>query len=263
MTDDLRALQQRFQAYLTGASEAFRQDIISTDSAPAEQRLKAYYDAYRIRLIDCLANDFSGLHKELGDDGFETMVLEYLQHYPSHYPSVRWVGSSMVEFLRHSGQPEAEFFAELAEFEWTQGLCFDAKNAATRFTLDDMAQIAASDWPQLTFRFQPSLRWLDLYWNIPVYWVALDEEADPLPPKQRDDYPTRWLMWRKHLSPHWRSLDVAEAWAIEAAANGANFATLCEGLLEWIGEDAVAITAAGYLKQWIHDDLMAQVLHAP
>ena len=258
MSDELRRLQQRFQDYLIGKSEDFEQDIVSTDDAKAEHRLGAYYNAYRIRLIDCLKTDFSGLHKELGDEGFETMALEYLKLYPSEHPSVRWVGRHMVEFLQHSGQPEAEFFAELANFEWTQGLCFDAADNPCLFTLEDMAQIDPAAWPGLTFQFSPSLRWLDLVWNAPPYWAALDNEED-LPEKQRSDYPIRWLMWRKDLSPNWRSLDVAEAWAIEAAANGANFAELCEGLLEWVGEEAVAITAAGFLKQWIHDEIIVSI----
>ncbi len=258
MSEHLRQLQQRFQDYLLDQSHDFEQDIISTDDARAEHRLGAYYNAYRIRLIDCLATDFSGLLKELGDEGFEFMALEYLKLYPSEHPSVRWVGKHMVEFLQHSGQPEAEFFAELANFEWSQGLCFDAADADRLFTLQDMAQIDPAAWPTLKFDFHPSMRWLDLNWNVPPYWVALDKDEE-LPPKQRGEYPTRWLMWRKELSPNWRSLDVSEAWAIEAAAQGANFAELCEGLLEWIGEDAVAVTAAGFLKQWIVDELLIEV----
>ena len=55
---ELHALQTRFQDYLTGKSEDFEKDIISTENALAEHRLGAYYNAYRIRLIDCLAVDF-------------------------------------------------------------------------------------------------------------------------------------------------------------------------------------------------------------
>lgn len=258
MNEPLRHLQRRFQSYLLDQSTDFEQDIVSTDEALAGHRLGAYYNAYRIRLIDCLKTDFSGLHKELGDEGFAEMALQYLKLYPSEHPSVRWVGQHMVEFLQHSGQPEAEFFAELAAFEWTQGLCFDAADNEHLFTLQEMAQIDPASWPQLTFQFQPSLRWLDLYWNVAPYWVALDNEQD-LPKKQRGEYPLRWLMWRQNLSPHWRSLDVAEAWAIEAASQGANFAELCEGLLEWIGQDTVALSAAGYLKQWISDGLVSNI----
>lgn len=262
MADDLHALQQRFQDYLIGNSEEFEKDIVSTEDAKAEHRLGAYYNAYRIRLIDCLATDFSVLQKTLGEEAFEYLVLDYLKIYPSQHPSVRWVGRHMVEFLQHSDHEDRAFLQELAQFEWTQGLCFDAADSDNLVTLEDMAQVAPEYWPQITLAFHPSVRWLDLQWNIPPYWVAMDENKPP-PEKQYEDTPTRWLMWRRDTSPNWRSLEVTEAWAIEAAKNRASFAELCEGLLEWLGEDAVAMTAAGFLKQWIHEGLIVQIFTNP
>lgn len=257
--DDLRALQRRFVDYLEGSSEAFEQDIVSTEDALAEHRLAAYYNAYRIRLIDCLATDFPALQKTLGEEAFEYLVLDYLKVYPSRHPSVRWVGQHMVEFLQHSSYEQSEFLSELAAFEWTQGLCFDAAESETLFNLEDMAQLDPALWPTVSLHFHPSIHWLDLNWNAPPYWVSIDNHEDPAQQPQRDEVPTRWLMWRKALKPNWRSLETPEAWAIEAAMNGASFAELCEGLLEWLGADAVAMTAAGYLKQWIHDDMVASI----
>jgi hypothetical protein len=258
MSDDLQALQRRFQDYLNGDSEEFEKDIVSTDGALAEHRLGAYYNAYRIRLIDCLATDFPVLQKTLGDEAYEYLILDYLKLYPSEHPSVRWVGRHMVEFLQNSDLKEKDFLKELAAFEWTQGLCFDSKGSNSIVVLEDMAGIAPESWPQISLSFHPSVRWLDLHWNIPPYWVALD--ADNIPPEKAfQQIPGRWLMWRRDMSPNWRSLEVTEAWAIQAAYNGASFAELCEGLLEWLGEDTVAITAAGYLKQWIHESLITGI----
>jgi len=257
--EQLRALQLRFQDYLEGRSEDFEQDIISTADAKAEHRLAAYYNAYRIRLIDCLATDFPGLQKTLGEEAFEYLILDYLKIHPSEQPSVRWAGQHMVDFLTQSQYENSEFLSELALFEWTQGLCFDAPESEVLFTLDDMAQLDPALWPSVSLSFHPSVRWLDLHWNAAPYWVALDQpDGEPIQP-QYNTLPARWLMWRKKHKPNWRSLEAPEAWAIEAAYNGANFAELCEGLLEWIGEDTVALTAAGYLKQWIHDDLISAV----
>ena len=258
MPDELRALQKRFQDYLIGVSEDFEKDIISTKDALAEHRLGAYYNAYRIRLIDCLATDFAVLQKTVGEEDFEHLVLEYLKLYPSEHPSVRWVGKHMVEFLRHSTYDDRDFLAELAEFEWNQGLCFDAADSDTLFQLDDMAQIPPESWPLIRLTFHPTVTWLDLHWNIPPYWTAADKD-EQVPGRHHEQVPTRWLMWRREMSPNWRSLDVSEAWAVEAAKNDANFAELCAGLLEWLGEDAVAVTAAGFLKQWIHDGLITKV----
>lgn len=258
MPDKLRRLQLRFQDYLTGKSEDFEQDIVSTADALAEHRLGAYYNAYRIRLIESLATDFPALQKTLGEAAFEYLVLDYLKMYPSEHPSVRWAGRHMAEFLQHSNLENRGFLAELANFEWNQGLCFDAPDCDRLCSEQDMAEVPPTSWPVLRFEFHRSIRWLDLHWNIPPIWVARDDDTST-PEPTRESIPTRWLMWRKELSPHWRSLDVGEAWAIQAALNGANFAELCEGLLEWYDADTVAMAAAGYLKQWIHDGLITGI----
>lgn len=256
MTTHLHQLQQRFQDYLVGGAEDIEADIISSANALAEHRLGVYYNAYRIRLIDCLAIDYSALEKMLGREAFENLALEYLQHYPSTHPSVRWFGDKLPTYMRevYAGD-EAEFLCELVDYEWAQTNVFDAANNPSLVRLEDIANIPADAWPELTFAFIPALRWLDLHWNVAAIENALDNDSD-VPAQQRSEYPLRWLLWRNQMKTHWRSLDVHEAWAIEQAGLGANFAAICEGLLEWVDEAQVALVAAGFMKQWVSDRLL-------
>lgn len=251
----LRKLQSKFQDYLIGINEDIEQDIISTDDALAEHRLGAYYNAYRLRLIDVLAIDYPAIEKYLGRETFENLALDYLKIYPSTNPSVRWFGQHLS---KHCAREDHGFLAELASFEWTRGLVFDAEEEQSVFGLEDMAQVSPEDWAALKVQFKPAIQWLDLYWNVCSYSVAIDNDDQP-PEPHRDQIPVRWLLWRKNRNPNWRSLDAHEAWAIEVAHQGANFAELCEGLCEWIPEDQVAITAAGFLKQWINDELVVGI----
>ena len=256
---DLRKLQCRFQNYLVGVSNEIENDIVSTPDALAEHRLGAYFNAYRIRLIDVLAVDYSALQKYLGAEKFEYLVLEYLQAFPSTNPSVRWFGKNLAEYISGDYEhQEKEFLSELARFEWSKGLVFDASDETLLFQLDDMAQVPATAWENIRMSFKPAIKYLDLYWNVCPYYLALDKNEE-LPEKIRNEYPLRWLIWRKNNNPFWRSLEVYEAWAFESAQQGANFAEICEGLLEWISEDQVAITAAGFLKQWISDELVTTI----
>ena len=255
----LQGLQRRFQDYLRGSSDEIEKDIVSSSDALAEHRLGIYFNAYRIRLIDCLAIEYSGLQQHLGQHDFENLALDYLKAHPSTHPSVRWFGKDLAEYLRTtSAHQEREFLSELAGFEWAKGLVFDARDSASLYSFEEMAQVPQQAWPGIQVGFVTAMRWQDCYWNVCPYWAALDQ-GEKLPKVHREDYPRRWLIWRKERDPYWRSLEVHEAWAIEAAQNGANFAELCEGLCEWISEDAVAITAAGLLKQWISDDLVVRI----
>ena len=255
----LQSLQRRFQNYLMGSSEEIEKDIVSSGDALAEHRLGIYFNAFRIRLIDCLATEYSGLQKHLGQQGFENLALDYLKACPPSHPSVRWFGKDLAEHLRTtSHHKEREFLSELVSFEWAKGLVFDEHNTTSLYSIEEMAHVPQQCWPDIRVKFIAAIRWLDLYWNVCPYWVALDQ-GEKLPNIHREDYPVRWLIWRKDRDPYWRSLEVHEAWAIEATANGANFSEICEGLCEWISEEQVAITAAGFLKQWISDDLVERI----
>lgn len=255
----LRDLQRRFQDYLLGNSEDIERDIVSTENALAEHRLGTYYNAYRIRLIDCLAVDYSALEKHLGREAFEDLALDYLAQYPSTQPSVRWFGRHLPEYLRNRYRGgQREFLLELASYEWAQAMVFDAAGSDSLFRLEDMARVPPEEWPQLRFEFKPALRWLDLHWNVPQIKNAFDNGGEP-PGKQRAEHPLRWMLWRKELKTLWRSLEVDEAWAIEQAAEGADFAAICEGLLEWIDAEQVSLRAAGLLKQWVGDQLLVRV----
>jgi hypothetical protein len=257
----LRDLQLRFQDYLIDGSDTIEEDIISTGNALAEHRLGTYYNAYRIRLIDSLAADFSALEQYLGRKSFEDMALDYLRHFPSTQPSVRWFGQHLVDYLEQFyNADDAEFVRELAQYEWVQTTVFDAADSPTMMQLEDMAQIAPEAWPVLTFEFIAALQWIDLHWNVPQIEHALDS-GEPAPDRQRAEFPLRWLLWRRDFKTYWRSLEVHEAWALEQAVNGANFADICEGLLEWIDAEQVALTAAGFLKQWISDQLLVRISH--
>lgn len=255
----LRDLQQRFQAYLTDGTDAIEQDIVSTDEALAEHRLGAYYNAYRIRLIEALAVDYSALEKILGRESFERMALDYLHRYPSNHPSLRWVGRHLAAWLEdHYAGDDREFICEMARYEWAQATVFDAADSPSLVQLDDMAQVPPGDWAGLAFEFKPALRWLDLYWNVPQIESALAND-EPVPGRQREDIPRRWLLWRREYRTNWRSLEVHEAWALEQAASGARFGEICEGLLEWIDAAQVALVAAGFLKQWIGDQMVVRI----
>jgi hypothetical protein len=255
----LRNLQRRFQDYLIDGSNSIEQDIVSSAGALAQHRLATYYNAYRIRLIDALALDYSALAQFLGREAFELMALDYLRQHPSTQPSLRWFGEQLPDWLRRCYQGDnPELIQELAAYEWAQASVFDATDSPALVQLEDMADFAPDSWPGLAFEFQPALKWLDLNWNVPQIEAAVDN-AEELPQPRRSEHPQRWLIWRQQFKIHWRSLEVHEAWALEQACNGANFAAICEGLLEWVDADQIALVAAGFLKQWIGDQLVMRI----
>jgi hypothetical protein len=254
----LQDLQSDFQSFLLHRQENIRTQVVGTDKVSADRRLAIYYDAYRLRLLEALDSNYPVLHGWIGDEEFEKLGLAYLAAHPSTHFSIRYFGHELARFLA-AGETyrDKPFLSEMAQFEWAMTVAFDAPDSALT-QLEDMATIVPEAWPGLRFQMQDSVQRLNLEWNVPVIWKAIDAGQAPEEP-QRSEYPKSWLLWRQDLKTYFRSLSVDEAWALDAAANGGTFAMICEGLCEWIDAQHVAAHAAGLLKQWISDGLIRSI----
>jgi hypothetical protein len=249
----LAALQQAFQDDLLGADTGVLARLRSTSKADAAKLLAVYRDAYILRLIEALTDDCPALLKQLGPDEFAAMTRAYAAAHPSRHSSIRWFGAKLPAFLRET-PPWAErpWLAELAAFERALRDAFDAADAAP-IGLDAMAAVAPDAWPGLRFRFLPSLRRLDLAWSVARTWK---EDAPP----ERLEASVAWAFWRPELVTEYRSLDPDEAWAVDAASGDATFAELCEGLLRWHSPEQAPARAAGLLRAWLDQRMLAAVV---
>jgi hypothetical protein len=278
VSESLRRLQEDFQGYLLTPDARMHPHVHGSAQVSADERLAIYANAYRLRLLEALGTDYPGLHTVLGDDDFDAMGRAYIAAHPSPYFSLRWFGDRMSEFLR-STAPYSQYpvFAEMAAFEWAKSDAFDAADSAVA-NISDMAAIPPDAWPGLRFVPHPSLRRLDLRWNVPTVWKEIDAAqgrasvaggrtpgatAGREPPElDESEYPIAWLVWRQDLLTYFRSLSVDEAWALDTMQRGESFAAICDGLTEWIDAQNVAVHAVGLLKQWLTDGLISEILIA-
>lgn len=255
-------LQKRFQSFLLGTGPRAASEIepltVGTERLPSQRRLAVYADAYRLRLLEVLADDYPGLKGMVGDEGFDVLGRAYIAVCPSSHPSVRWFGRHMPAFLSEaSGYRERPSLAEMAAFEWTQGEVMDAADSPL-LDIQTLAALAPKSWPGMRIGFQSALRRLDLAWNVPAVWKAISGQTDP-PPLEERRPGLPWLLWRRDLEVHWRSLEEDERFALDAACEGSSFGAICEGLLERTGDDETPLRAAGFLKQWLNDGLVARI----
>ena len=254
---ELYRLQKSMMAWLINKdTDAVIPDIVDTgevNKVSVEQRLAVYGNAYGYRLIDALSENYPAVHTLLGDDDFYKMTYAYMDAYPSHHFSLRYFGHKLEEFLKHYAKEEPILY-EMARFEWALRKGFDAEDVET-LDLEALQQIPVEQWAELQFKFHPSVSRLDLEWNTPQLWSAIDEDTEPTPPEKLE-YPYAWLLWRKELLTYYRSLDVDEAWSLDTALKGGNFAELCEGVCEWIDAEHAPTRVAGFLSQWLTDELL-------
>lgn len=256
----LAELQSQFRSFLLGRDRSIEQLTVGTDNLPAGERLAVYGDAYYLRLLEALEEDFPGLKGLVDEREFEALGRAYIDAYPSTNPSVRWFGRHLPRFLRDAdGYRDRPELAEMAAFEWTQGEVMDAADSSA-VDMEEFGSLPGESWPAMRFEFQDALRRLDLEWNVPGVRQAIrEQEGEAPPPLERSEPPVSWLFWRQNLEVHWRSIDDDECYALDAARGDAAFGEICEGLLERTHDNQVPLRAAGYLKRWLTDGLIARI----
>ena len=239
----LASLQRRFQRHVIRPGRAMAAEVLETPRAGAARRLSIYADGYRSRLLEALGNDYPILRALLGPDRFEALMRGFVESRPSRHPNLRWYGGALARTLGRGA------LADLARFEWTIGLAFDAADGPLA-TAGDAAAVAAARWPAMRLEMHPSVHVLELRSNAPAVWQALAAGAPP--PRLARRRPATWLVWRKDLTPHFRRVPTAEAAALACAARGADFARLCR----LVGR---ADRAAQWLRNWLEEGLVARL----
>jgi hypothetical protein len=252
----LDVLQRAFQDYVLHGTCNIQERVASADP---KRRLRIYYDAYRLRLLEALATDYEALRAYLGEDAFAAACGAYIERNPSTVRNVRWYGAGLPGFLRDT-EPfsQQRLLADLAWFEWSLTLAFDALDQPP-LAFDHIAAIPADAWPTLRFMLHPGVQLIELHTNAPAFRKAHDA-GEPWPSLLAAAARTPWLIWRSDHTSCFRSLSEPEAWALRAVRNDADFTALCEGLCDWLEPEEAAPHAAGYLRQWIDDGLIMETL---
>ncbi|HLF29612.1 MAG TPA: DNA-binding domain-containing protein [Xanthomonadales bacterium] len=253
----LRGLQHDLQRYLLHPRDDARPQVTGRDPVDALARLNIYATAYRLRLVDALRANYPKLAAWLGENKFTEVALAYLQEQPSRYRSIRYFGDRLAEFLdrteRWRGRPA---LALMARFEWALDTAFDAADAAYA-TPAQMQELPPPCWAGARLTVHPSVRSVDLDWNIVRIWKALDQEQRP--PRARRARRRAWLIWRQGLETHFRSLPPVETEALNALIQGRTFAELCELLCRHYPESSVPGQAAALLSRWLGNGVISEI----
>ncbi len=225
--------------------------------------LAVYRHAYRARLAEALADNYTVLARALGDDAFDALAQAYIAARPSRHPSIRWFGHTLAEFMAQAGDdlvPHASL-VDFAAMDWAVRGAFDAAEAPL-LAPATLAALGADDWVGLVLHLHPSVRRVCLGHAIAPAWRLLREWA----PESGADQPElpepaphehQLLAWRQAGETRWRSLAPLEAALLDAVAAEAPFALLCERAAAELGDvDAAAPAVIGALQRWLADGLL-------
>lgn len=259
----LSELQQSFQNYILADHPAIAASITAPERGNSDERLQVYGNGYGERLIEVLANDFSKLFSILGEDKFHEITARYVDERPSQHFSIDYFGKDFSDFLKKTAPyNEKPWVAEIAEFEWMQGMALIAADAEI-LTSADLSAVAAEDWPNLTFALHPSLQVITQHWNTlsliekidenDTTFAALDTAAELL------EQPIQVIIWRKDIIIQYCELSAAQTNMLQAIKQNQTFAEICDGLCEDMPEEEAANFAAQQLAGWLQTKLLTSV----
>lgn len=250
---NLRTLQSQFQDYLMNDTSEMLQYVEPSERCSAEKRLKIYFDAYRIRLLEILKLDFEKTHSLMGDDYFEKAFHAYLAAHPSSHFSVRYFGKNFPEFLKKTA-PFSEYpvLSEMASFEWALSYTLDAADKQP-IQHDKLATLSPEEWPSLRFQFHPSVISQIFEWDTAALWRLIDQDESPRAP-ERQEKPIRWVFWRKGIKSYYHSCSELENKLFEAIEANKDFSEICESLLDMLPEEEIPLKTAQTLNQWIQEE---------
>jgi len=239
-------------------------DLLAGDFALG---LEVYRHAYRVRLVAALADNYTVLARALGDEAFDALAQAYIAARPSRHPSIRWFGHELAAFMADADDqlvPHASLI-DFAVMDWALRGAFDAAEAP----LLDMATLAAlgpGDWAGLVLQLHSSAQRVTLAHAIEPAWRVLrewepDSGADQ--PELPEPVPHEHVLlaWRQDGETRWRSLEPLEAALLQAVAEAAPFALLCERVAAELAHvenpaEAAAPAVIGALQRWLADGLL-------
>ena len=253
--------QRAFQDYVLQSSDGFTGSVRDTSKADRRTLLDVYRDGYALRLIEVLTTDYPGVLAMAGPADFDHMARAYIAAHPSRHPNARWVGKDLPDFLSstppYDKSPAA---AEMARFEWVLGEAFDSPDEKP-VAAEAVMSVPPEAWETISFAPLPSLRRLDFAFDVPPSWQRREDvepgELEVAPLAE----PVAWVIWRPELMSNFRSLEPDEAAMLDAMIEGRPFPALCEALLAYVEEDQAPARAAGLLRSWVEEGMIASFSH--
>ncbi|SEM47029.1 Putative DNA-binding domain-containing protein [Luteibacter sp. UNCMF331Sha3.1] len=246
---NLAELQRNFRSWLVAPDDA----IAGVFGAHAAQGLLVYQNNYRAQLIGCLEVSYPQVRRWLGDDAFREAAISHIVGHPPHAWTLDHYGSDFADTLL-SLYPRNPDLRELAWIEWSLSEAFVA--ADTRALSRDV--LAGVDWDRACLRLTPSLRLLPATTNADQIWFALDNDMT-VPQGAMLDAPGGFAVWRKGFHSQLDRVDATTFDALCSLRDDATFASLCDRLVDRLGEDEGVRRAGMLLAQWMDAGIVADI----
>jgi hypothetical protein len=120
----LSDIQKSLMSAITGSSSENLIHIVS-EKPPISisKRIGIYQEAYEIRMLESLRDDFPRVEERVGVEEFKKLALLFIKKYPSVYANLAEVSQNFPKFVKEI----SDELYELASLEWIEILAESAR----------------------------------------------------------------------------------------------------------------------------------------
>jgi hypothetical protein len=229
--------------------------VLPSPALSGAERVQIYRQAYRARLVECLADDYPAVQHALGEDAFETLCRAYIDGHPSQSPSLNFYGRGFAAFLQASSHPLASFAADLSALEWALVEVLHAASAE-RLSSEALSAVPVSSWAFARFVPSATVRLLELAYPANGFFQAFRQGETPSVPEPAwsatavfREGPT---LWRMDLSRPMHAL-------LRALFAGRALGDAVEGLVAEQGEQE-ASEIMSWFQNWVKHGFFAKIV---
>jgi hypothetical protein len=165
-----------------GADEVERV-VLPSSRLSGIERIEIYHDAYRARLVECLADDYPALQNALGASRFESLCHAYIVEHPSRSPNLNFFGRHLSDLCRAKRHGLPDWASDLAALEWAMVEVIHVAPVESP-SEEALAKIAPGDWPRVRFKPSDAVRVLEFGHAINAYFQAYNTGAEITEPER-------------------------------------------------------------------------------
>lgn len=190
--------------------------VLPSRTLSQEQRIEIYRTMYPLRMVEALEADYPTLARFMGED-FETLVMRYVEEYPSQSYTLNHLGKHLPAFLQNSTDyKNSELLHDIALMELAISDVIDEEEVEI-FDSNDLTFLDEQTIENLVLEAVPAFRLQALSTNAVEYLSALDNDEDFPTENKQQSYA---IVYRKDYSTDYVQLDDLEYTILKKIVDG-------------------------------------------
>jgi hypothetical protein len=172
-------IQRYFAAYaLRGEGSMQVSTLVKDNGLSAEQRLSVYRNNTQLGLTEALRDGYPVIDKLIGTACFNQLARDYIRQHPPTVGCLLSFGESFAAFIAdYQILKTLPYLVDVARLEWFwQETFHEAEAKALR--MNDLAQVAPEQYPDLSLQLLPSTRLLASSYPVLPIWQSNQEHYE-------------------------------------------------------------------------------------